>query len=970
MYRFKYVIVVTFWWIIATTGNIVQNEDICGSHNGRRLYLELGEKGILYAKNVSFIKNSPRQLTSRLYSTTITNGSHHQCSLELVTCPSCVIVVTFKNIALSHHCGDGVIVMDSPCRCDYVWLSEPPYEDVSGTPFCGSYTPITYRSSTRTLSINLFYSQSHKHAFTIEYTAERNRLHLKGTEMTSGAPTKGLNGTTGNGILTSPFFPARYPRDLGLEYVITCPTEAPSCRIRLLFSDFQLATVSIMEFYDWNGQRLDVSSGARFRPPIIVSSGPSLLVRFYANGGTGLGYKAFYSFVIGHTYDKSIQPITDCGGYVENLGGAITMMNMVGQGVKIYDCVWLIRPPKNFLHMKTHMYLKVVAFADMAGNTELIIKEGPTSALMSLEVIRHPSSQLQSFRHREHITPVTSGFHVSLRGTFGPNSHLAIAYAAFSYINCFADTDFLCQNHRCIPNQLNCDGFDHCGDNSDEPATCFQNWEMEPRERKWHMNKANYYFPKIEQYPDLKTATLVFVASSLGLIILITTLIILLYRIGGARQRRELQSRLETISELLGMRLFDEDATSSTYLVVEGANNSSSRQTTPVASENDRRALPESPPPPYITPPGTILRNMNLAGLSASMKQMCPIRRNWLRRSAQYPQSSSDDRSSSSTDAETLDTYLTDCTVPDTNCRLKSPPKEDHIVSETVQENTVEVLKANSQHVTEEKHDEDIDRTSDRSDERNASCSCEGACGCVIECSNVQDHSASNISISATPISDNCELECDQTAIASSSAEKIDDHQEEDFSLSKSTVVRILGSKLMKPLYHSANSTAASSPCGTLHHSCRRFSRDSCVTKISTISPCSSYDKLQDDFEIVSEAASSLGCTTNSSTMANTPSGTPKSVVGQRSGRSGNGRPGYTSCDLDSLYEGIKILDLYLARRNINVSHGHRQSVAVMLFGTPEHGPTRHPVATPRQITRERHVRARIWRSSEDASSN
>ncbi|CAL1684988.1 unnamed protein product [Lasius platythorax] len=1014
MYRFKYVIVATFWWILAISGHIVRNEDICGSHNGRRLYLELGEKGILYAKNVTFVRNSPRQLAPRLYSTSITNGSHHQCSLELVTCPSCVIVVTFKNIALSHHCGDGGIVMDSSCRCDYVWLSEPPYEDVSGSPFCGSYTPVTYRSSTRTLSINLFYSQFHKDAFTIEYTAERNRLHLKGTEMTSGAPTKGLNGTTGTGILTSPFFPARYPRDLGLEYVITCPTEAPSCRIRLLFSDFQLATVSIMEFYDWNGQRLDVSSGARFRPPVIMSSGPSLLVRFYANGGTGLGYKAFYSFVIGHTYDKSIQPITDCGGYVENLGGAITMMNMVDQGetLKIYDCVWLIRPPKNFLHMKTHMYLKVVGFADMAGNTELIIKEGPTSALMSLEVIRQPSSQLQSLRHREHIAPITNGFHVSLRGTFGPSSHLAIAYAAFSYIDCFGGTDFLCQNHRCIPNQLNCDGFDHCGDNSDEPQTCFQDWEMEPGERKWH--KANYYFPKIEQYPDLKTATLVFVASSLGLIVLITTLIILLYRIGGARQQRELQSRLETISELLdgarieeislpddppvyeappgyeevaklalskkygrlnyescnrsSSRQFDEDTNSSTYLVVEGANNSCSRQTTPVASENDRRTLPESPPPPYITPPGTILRNMNLAGLSASMKQMCPVRRTWLRRSAQYPQSSSSDRSSavdpsSSTDA--LDTYLTDCTVPDTNWRLESPPKEVQIVSETVQENTVEVLKANSRHVTEENHDEAIDRAVDRSDERNTSCSCEGACGCVISCSNVQDYSAGNSSTSATLINDDCELERDRTAIAASSAGKIDaEHQDEDFSASKSTIFRLLGSKLTKPSYHSANSTAASSPCDTLHHSCRKFSRDSCITKISTISTCSSYDKLHDDFEIVSEVASSLGCITNSSTMANTPSGTPKSVVGQR------GRSGHTSCDLDSLYEGIRILDSYLAHRNVNVGHGHRQSVAVMLFGTPEHGSARHPVMSSRQTTRERRMRARIWRSSEDASLN
>lgn len=69
-----------------------------------------------------------------------------------------------------------------------------------------------------------------------------------------------------------------------------------------------------------------------------------------------------------------------------------------------------------------------------AGNTELIIKQGPTSALMPLEVLRHPVSQLQPPRLREHLAPVTSGFHVSLRGSFGPNSRLAIAYAAFSYM--------------------------------------------------------------------------------------------------------------------------------------------------------------------------------------------------------------------------------------------------------------------------------------------------------------------------------------------------------------------------------------------------------------------------------------------------------------------------------------------------------------------------------------------------------
>ncbi|XP_032688264.1 uncharacterized protein LOC116852233 isoform X2 [Odontomachus brunneus] len=1022
MHRTKYVIFATFCWVLAATGNVIRNEDICGPHNGRRLYLELGEKGVLFAKNVTFVRNMPARLpASRLYATT--NSSHHQCSLELVTCPSCVIVVTFRNIALSHHCGDGGVVMDSPCRCDYVWLSEPPYEDVSGTPFCGSYAPIIYRSSTRTLSINLLYSQSHKHAFTIEYTAERNRLHLKGTEMTSGAPTKGSNGT-GGGILTSPFFPARYPRDLGLEYIITCLSEAPTCRIRLLFSDFQLATVSIMEFYDWNGQRLDVTSGARFRPPVIVSSGPSLLIRFYANGGTGLGYKAFYSFVIGHAFDKSVQPITDCGGYVENLGGAITMMNMVGQGVKTYDCVWLIRPPKNFLHMKTHMYLKVVGFADMAGNTELIIKEGPTSALMSLEVIRHPASQLQPLRHREHVAPVSSGFHVSLRGIFGPSSHLAIAYAAFSYMDCFAGTDFLCQNHRCIPSQLNCDGFDHCGDNSDEPVTCFQDWSVEPRDRKWHTNKANYYFPKIDRYPDLKTATLVFVASSLGLIVLISALIILLHRIGArARQQRELQSRLETISELLdGARIDeisipddppvyeappgyeevaklvlpkkaqclnrvtcnrnspnqrDEDANSSTYLVVEGASNSRSSQTTSIMSGNDRRPrIPESPPPPYITPPGTISRNV-IAGLSASMRQICPVRRNWFRRSMQYPQSAG--HSSASVDAVSLSVNIaTSATclmgrpaTLDANWRPDDPPKETQIAREVATEASGE----NSCRAPEENYDEIIDR----SDGSNTSYSCEGACGCAINSHDLQDlpMADSSSSSSTTSISrdDDHEMPESKATVAteSTSMKSPNEYQETEETLkSRNALVRLLGSKLARPSHQSTslNSTATSSPSfGTLRGaSSGKFSacsRDNCLTKISTVSACNSYEKLQNEFEIVSEAAS-VGCTTSPSTMASTPSVTPKSVLPRR-----GSKRRYTGCDLDSLYEGIRALDLYLARRNHNVTHGQRQSVAV-IFGTPKHGIARDPGGSSRRTTRElrERMRTRIWRSSEDASSS
>lgn len=69
----------------------------------------------------------------------------------------------------------------------------------------------------------------------------------------------------------------------------------------------------------------------------------------------------------------------------------------------------------------------------------------------------------------------------------------------------------------------------------------------------WLTHTPNYFFPKMDHYPDLKTATLVFLASAMSLVMLIFLLIIILYRMNHhAREQRELQSQLRTISELLG----------------------------------------------------------------------------------------------------------------------------------------------------------------------------------------------------------------------------------------------------------------------------------------------------------------------------------------------------------------------------------------------------------------------------------
>nr|CAD7441324.1 unnamed protein product [Timema bartmani] len=366
-----------------------RNDDICGNYNGRRLYLGLGERGFLTAKNIT------SQLYSRLQFSDDNISSHEKCNLEIVTCPSCVISVTFRHLNLSHHCGGGNVVMDSPCRCDLVWLSEPSYEDVSKMPFCGLYSPLmtnnivnilTYRSLTRTLAVALMFSESHQHAFTLEYSSERN----------------GSN----SGILKSPYFPASYPRDLDTEYVITCQPETSSnCRVRVLFQDFQIATGSIMEV-----RHLTSSEGLAplHESPALTEGGPN-----------------------------SSRP--------RKLAKASFLM---------------ITGP-------------------MAG-TGLLVPKLPTARVMCVDMLK------------EHLH----------------------------------------------------DGLE---------------WAIDAHDRRWYSHTPNYYFPKIAPYPDLKTATLVFLVTSSGLILLISAMIVLLYRLGArARQQRELQNQLRSISEMLDGALHDD----------------------------------------------------------------------------------------------------------------------------------------------------------------------------------------------------------------------------------------------------------------------------------------------------------------------------------------------------------------------------------------------------------------------------
>ncbi|XP_052896896.1 uncharacterized protein LOC128303859 [Anopheles moucheti] len=517
---------------------VFRSNEICGVYNGHRVYFELGDRGQLQATNVS-VPYIPR---TALANQTVAPSV---CILELVTCPSCNFKISLSYSNFPAKCS---VHNEPPCRCDYLEFSEPPFDSTehTGRRNCGH--DVVYQTQTRSVLIKFVYWSNHTHAFTLEYVAERNRETIQANPGPVQNLTN-LNNYLHHRVITTPYFPSYYPRDFGKEYVLSCNVEA--CRINVIFSDFQLAKTSTMEFYDWNGQRLGAISGTVFRPPVFQSTGPSMIIRFYANGGSGLGYRAMVSFLhVASASDMSLHPNTNCGGVVENIGGAITMMKMLDSTneTRLYDCVWLLKPPNTYAHLKTHLSLKVDTFEKLGPHSMVTIIQGTTSDGTVLSVTKPDSAVAK----KDLVVPLTSGFYVHLRASFGHLSRMALVYSGFSYLDCYMGTEYLCQNRKCIPIQLHCDGFDHCGDESDEPESCVQEWSAGPMDRRWYAHTPNYYFPKMDRYPDLRTATIIFIASSLGLIMLISALIVLLYRTGSrARQQRELHSQLQTISELL-----------------------------------------------------------------------------------------------------------------------------------------------------------------------------------------------------------------------------------------------------------------------------------------------------------------------------------------------------------------------------------------------------------------------------------
>lgn len=93
-----------------------------------------------------------------------------------------------------------------------------------------------------------------------------------------------------NSTLESPFFPNFYPRDLMIEYVVTCNTsETDDCRLEIMFSDFQISTSSTMEVNENWCIRVRKHStcicifSVSFMTAITMNQLPSTLAKFFVH---------------------------------------------------------------------------------------------------------------------------------------------------------------------------------------------------------------------------------------------------------------------------------------------------------------------------------------------------------------------------------------------------------------------------------------------------------------------------------------------------------------------------------------------------------------------------------------------------------------------------------------------------------------------------------------------------------------
>ncbi|XP_070559857.1 uncharacterized protein [Ptychodera flava] len=287
--------------------------------------------------------------------------------------------------------------------------------------------------------------------------------HDHGRRGCSNVHLKGSQHVGKIGHIVSPNFPNNYPTEK-FECSYHIENEAGG-HVRLVFDDFMLARWDVIKI--WYGkERSDRDNhketfyGKR-RPYPIVSKGRSIWIEFNSDQcrRTSTGFKATYEFVDSEKWEDKPLVRQSVRSHPSSKFYAVNLLHFP----KHVDHVWILKGFEN------HRVLVGIQQMFIHGNTGdcLEIRDGPTSEgalLASWDSTR----QLPDARH---CSSRSDTVYVRLRGEMYHHDKLVGTFVAATDSdnagNC-PDGYFRCNHGNCIVSNVVCDGFDHCGDRSDE----------------------------------------------------------------------------------------------------------------------------------------------------------------------------------------------------------------------------------------------------------------------------------------------------------------------------------------------------------------------------------------------------------------------------------------------------------------------------------------------------------------------
>ncbi|XP_062582214.1 uncharacterized protein LOC134243988 [Saccostrea cucullata] len=114
--------------------------------------------------------------------------------------------------------------------------------------------------------------------------------------------------------------------------------------------------------------------------------------------------------------------------------------------------------------LKKKLFRGFLSCAVGHGDQKVEVRDGLTSDSQLKDTV-YPNRVYKSFND------TNKGFYIRYTGTLRPMDNLKIVYTSYrdrGPTDCSRMGMFYCNNRRCIPSELECDRYNHCGDNSDE----------------------------------------------------------------------------------------------------------------------------------------------------------------------------------------------------------------------------------------------------------------------------------------------------------------------------------------------------------------------------------------------------------------------------------------------------------------------------------------------------------------------